>query len=585
MTRAAIYCRVSSRSQEDGESLGTQERECRDYCAAKGYEVGPVFHEVYTGTALDRPQLSILRRQIAAGEVGVAVVWHSDRLSRDPKHRITIRVEAEASGVKYESVTDPMADDEFGELIDYLSGWAAGNEVKRNAARSIANTRSRVEQGGKLIGGGKARYGYRWTADRGGYVEHPDEAEVVRLIYRLAADGLGIRGIGRELAARGIPAPKGGAVWSLYTLTNIVRDRDYLGEKEVFEQKVRKVGGVTVRERRQPVGAGNPDGSLVLVVPPLVDEVLWYRANVALDNGDRRKAQRYAPGTDPKDVLVRGFVVCASCGNRMVVARNKGEGAYLKCQTREQRRGCKPNKIVARKLDAAAWDHLSAVLLDPEAARQKFIESADSGEAERLRGLIETAIGRIRESDRRIDRLLEGVADAESAAERDLYRRRIREEQARIEEVRREQDEATFRLRTLEGQERAVFDLLAAMDQNLGEVMALDYDGRRRAMERIGLRIEVKPTAEVGPGEDRWRLSFNLQVALPARMEGRSEEAWTADDESEAEGWLAEQVARQVERPTNWSRQRERQPQDQSDSRRPFRGGDSTPRGLSSPAP
>ena len=62
MTRAAIYCRVSTEGQEqDGTSLQTQLEVCREYCKLKGLEVAFEYSEAYSGLSLERPQLGQLR--------------------------------------------------------------------------------------------------------------------------------------------------------------------------------------------------------------------------------------------------------------------------------------------------------------------------------------------------------------------------------------------------------------------------------------------------------------------------------------------------------------------------------------------
>ncbi len=50
--RAAIYCRVSTKGQEErGTSLASQEAECRAYATAHGYQVDEahVYRETYSG--------------------------------------------------------------------------------------------------------------------------------------------------------------------------------------------------------------------------------------------------------------------------------------------------------------------------------------------------------------------------------------------------------------------------------------------------------------------------------------------------------------------------------------------------------
>ncbi|AZV79064.1 recombinase family protein [Parasedimentitalea marina] len=48
--KAIIYCRVSSRTQEEeGHGLQSQEVRCREFAATKGYDVAMVFPDTITG--------------------------------------------------------------------------------------------------------------------------------------------------------------------------------------------------------------------------------------------------------------------------------------------------------------------------------------------------------------------------------------------------------------------------------------------------------------------------------------------------------------------------------------------------------
>src|SRR5689334_20244137 len=96
--RAALYLRVSSRSQEeDGTSLDTQEARGRQHAVTLGAQIDEahVYREVFTGVELwDRPKLTALREAIRRHEVDVVIVYAIDRLSRDPVHLGVILTEA-----------------------------------------------------------------------------------------------------------------------------------------------------------------------------------------------------------------------------------------------------------------------------------------------------------------------------------------------------------------------------------------------------------------------------------------------------------------------------------------------------------
>ena len=89
MKNAAVYCRVSTDSQErEGTSLQTQLEACLKYCANKNYEVVHRYSETFSGLSLERPELDKLREFVRNEAIEVIVCYSLDRLSRDPGQRL-----------------------------------------------------------------------------------------------------------------------------------------------------------------------------------------------------------------------------------------------------------------------------------------------------------------------------------------------------------------------------------------------------------------------------------------------------------------------------------------------------------------
>ena len=59
--QAAIYSRVSTDEQAKGYSLSSQIEACHSYAKERGYIVTATFSDDYTGAAIDRPELNMLR--------------------------------------------------------------------------------------------------------------------------------------------------------------------------------------------------------------------------------------------------------------------------------------------------------------------------------------------------------------------------------------------------------------------------------------------------------------------------------------------------------------------------------------------
>ncbi|MBS1503771.1 MAG: recombinase family protein, partial [Bacteroidetes bacterium] len=85
--KAVIYCRVSTKEQvEDGNSLVTQERLCREYAYKEGFEVAEVFIEKgESAKTADRKELNRLLDFCTKKKntVQAVIAYKLDRISRN----------------------------------------------------------------------------------------------------------------------------------------------------------------------------------------------------------------------------------------------------------------------------------------------------------------------------------------------------------------------------------------------------------------------------------------------------------------------------------------------------------------------
>jgi site-specific DNA recombinase len=374
--RAAIYVRVSTNSQEDGTSLETQEAAGRRHAAGRGYVVGPdgLYREVHTGTELwERPQLTALRDLIRRREIEVVVVYAIDRLARDPVHLGVVLTEAEHAGVAVEFVTEPLDDSPEGQLIRFVRGYAAKVEHEKIKERSMRARQARADAG-KILGGPRALYGYRFNADKTGYEVDPTTAPVVRRIFAECHAGRPTRRIALGLMADGVPAPGGGPVWQPTTVRNILVHPSYAGRAANFRYRKEKLAGKAVMRLRpdadhRPLPAGK--------VPELVPGE-WLDGIAARLTLNRQRAARN--NGNPESALLRaGYVRCGYCGCAMTVHR-KGGGrpdVYTCGRSNTVPGTCSGHAIAVPLLDAAVWARVVQVLTNPETIARELERTVD----------------------------------------------------------------------------------------------------------------------------------------------------------------------------------------------------------------
>ncbi len=522
--RAALYIRVSSREQaEHNYSLSSQEVDCRSYAARQGWEVTDVFLEPGAGgDDFGRPGLTRLREAIHRRAMDVVLVWKLDRFSREPWQQELVIAEARAAGVEVASSLEDIRDSFESEIIRAVLGLVAKQEKSNIVLRTLRGRRARVESG-KPLAGQRPRYGYLWDDpdEKSRFVENPLTAGVVRRIYKEVVEGRPLKAIARGLTDDAIPTPRGRpdsdvpALWHPQRVKEIIEYPGYKGEGFAFIKKTaeHKQNGhrhkaQTVRPKEEWIPL--PEGT----VPPLVDATTWQAANDRLEwnkrNGVKAKTRAY-------EALLRGgYVCCGHCGDVMRVCwQHVGKGGYrmaYQCQRNYRRHRDDPDRcswhtISADDLDAAVWERVMEILLQPEIVRR---------EIERLRGAdrIEGDLGaidrRLAEISREQARLADSVArlDDEDAATPLLTKLRTLSNEKRTlsgtgADLVRLAESREARRNEL----HSVTNWIARIRERLERLDGLTPEQRRLALTALGTAVRVWRRDH---GGERYEIVFNL---------------------------------------------------------------------------
>ena len=210
-TRAAIYARVSDKSQdaEDKTSISEQIYDMEAHCERRGLTIVARYQEVGRGWSKKRPEFQRMLADARQGRFDTIVCWKSDRLSRGMYPAAALMEVIEAHRINLEAVMDAIDMKTFG-----LMAAVGKIELDNFRERSSMGKRGSAKQGRIPIG--NVPYGYRVGEDgRPEIVE--SEAEVVRRIYRMYVnEGKGAPAITRQLNAEGVQVAASAAVtWRL----------------------------------------------------------------------------------------------------------------------------------------------------------------------------------------------------------------------------------------------------------------------------------------------------------------------------------------------------------------------------------
>ena len=274
--KAALYCRVSTEEQgKSGYSLRRQLEALRRYCNVHDLEVVGEFEDRASGASLDRPGLDALRDIVSAGGIDLVLCQDRDRLSREPAHHYVLREEFSGYSTALRALNDRGDDSPEGELTDGILDQLAKFERAKTAERTRRG-KLRKAQEGKIVGTGKAPYGFYYADDH--YHLDQDLMPFVHEIFDRIADGHSLYSTVQHLHKIGAPAPGGGR-WHYATLGSIIRNDTYLGtfwwgKKKVTTTTVSMVenGERTyrkkVKRRNVPEKSGRPSPYPTLVSHP-----------------------------------------------------------------------------------------------------------------------------------------------------------------------------------------------------------------------------------------------------------------------------------------------------------------------------
>jgi site-specific DNA recombinase len=162
--RAIIYCRVSDKKQRhDGDGLQSQEHRCRDYAAARGYEVEAVFHDDVSGGGdfMQRPgMVAMLRFMEVQSHDGYVVIFDDlKRFARDTIFHLKLRQELAAYGATVECLNFKFEDTPEGQFVETVIAAQGQLERLQNRRQTLQKMKARLERGYYVFA---APVGYRY---------------------------------------------------------------------------------------------------------------------------------------------------------------------------------------------------------------------------------------------------------------------------------------------------------------------------------------------------------------------------------------------------------------------------------------
>ena len=289
----ALYCRVSSKGQEDNTSLDNQEDKGLAFCKTNGYKP-VIFRDASSGANMDREAFASMWDMMKSGEVQGVWFWRTDRILRDLGifHQLVLHVERtkcklwiDGSEVNVGEVAgfSRMAYESVGATVEKLS----------IALRTSEGRRRRFEEGTFWFG--RVPLGYKRDKLRGIAIDEED-SKIIKEVFRV----FNLKSISKyedvaeHVNDHSLPGSK---VLNKHIIPKILRNTVYIGEK-VFDTKV---------------------GKYTYNSEPIIELHTW------LSTQDKMRTNKKYRGKRTLFYPLEGLVHCYDCGRPLWVVGNKNK--------------------------------------------------------------------------------------------------------------------------------------------------------------------------------------------------------------------------------------------------------------------
>ncbi len=343
----AAYIRVSDERQDEY-SPESQLKLIREYAKSNHYIIPDEYIYYDDGISAKSVKNRIAFNKMIALAKSEAkpfhaiFVWKFSRFARNQEESIVYKSLLKKNGVSVISVSEPIVDDVFGNLIERIIEWMdeyylirLSGEVKRGMAEKASRGEPMCHPA----------FGYDLINKK--YIPNEESKYVVQ-IFENYLNGMGEREIARILALQNVKTHRGNPPDK--------RLIDYILHNPVYIGKIRwSTDGKAASARDY----NNPN---IIIADgmhePIIDENTWNKVQKKLAEA-KQKYGHYQRKEQTVKFMLKGLVRCSNCGATLVLQSTKCPSIqchnYAKgsCKTSHSLSVAKANKAVIEALEKA----------------------------------------------------------------------------------------------------------------------------------------------------------------------------------------------------------------------------------------
>ena len=402
MDEYCMYLRKSrmdldAEARGEGETLARHQAMLMELAKRQGLNIVKIYKEVVSGDSISaRPQMQMLLSDLAQNKYKGVLVVEVERLARGDT--IDQGIVAQAFKQSDTKIITPVKtydpNNEYDEEYFEFSLFMSRREYKTIKRRLEAGRLASIKEGNYICS--RTPYGYRKISPEPKVHTLeivPEEAEVIKLIYKLYLDGHGAKFISAELNRMGVK-PQKSSLWEVPSVKKILTNPLYCGK---IGWKNKSNGNILYQGKHKPI------------IPEDVFNAV-----------QEKKKNNPVAQLHPNDVLLNyyhGILYCKNCGHQMkrrLITSNGNE--HLLCAYSQ----CRGVTV------GASFEEVDNAVLSAFRYRiEKLSELSDSQQAKHeeltpdQRKPIETELDKARkQQDKLYDLLEQGIYDANTFLER-----------------------------------------------------------------------------------------------------------------------------------------------------------------------
>lgn len=491
--RVAAYCRVSTELEEQESSYEAQvEYYTRKILENNNWKMAGIYADdgkTATNTK-KRDDFNSMVKDALDGKIDMILTKSVSRFARNTVDSLlTIRKLKEKNvAVVFEKEGVNTLDGTGEILITILSSLA--QEESRNISENTRWGVVRRFEKGKVIVNHTKFMGYTKN-DKGDLVIVPEEAEIVRLVFRLYLEGYSAGKIAKYLEEHKIRTKTGLEKWQDSVIYKMLRNEKYMGD--ALLQKTYTVDFMT---KKKVINKG--------IVPqyyveddhePIISKELFYRVQ---DELVRRASMNKSAVTKKKNqrskyssaYALTGILLCGDCGQeyrRVTWAKNGKKKVVWRCSNRltNGTKYCKKSESLEEgALNRAVMEAINRITCDEGqfvgAFRQNVIRVIGSYSRENITDEYDE---KIRNKQQEMIALID--ENARAGIYTDEFDERYRVIAEEIKVLKEKQIEARKVEKMAEGYEQRLRDMDNFLQRQTGRILEFDNDLVRRLISNI----------------------------------------------------------------------------------------------------